>query len=55
MASIGNTPAARKGEVYGDYKVLAHAMSERGSVKVLNLKTKQQEVITVRDLKRSAR
>ena len=53
MASIGNTPAARKGEVYGDFKVLAHAMHERGSVKVLNLKSGERSVITVRDLKRA--
>lgn len=52
MASIGNTPAARKGEIYGDFKVLAHAMHERGEVKVLNLKSGERSVITVRDLKR---
>ena len=51
MASIGNTPAARKGEIYGNFKVLAHAMHERGTVKVLDLQTGERTEITVRQLK----
>ena len=55
MASVGNTPAARKGEIYGKYKVLMHAMYDKSDVHVLNLETKEKEVMKVRDLKRSKR